>query len=72
MQANTANEHSDAPTHLPTMPVASKSRVRAPGPGSLVSYRTLAWNFQSSKQAVDASKYREPSPERLIKDDEQA
>ena len=39
---------------------------------SLVSYCTLAWNFQSSKQAVDASKYREPSPERLIKDDEQA
>ena len=57
---------------LPAKAVASRSVCAAACLSLLVSYSTLAWNFHCSKPAVDASKYREPSPERLIKDDEQA
>ena len=71
MQANTANEHSQM-LATPSSEACGEQAECVPPGCSLVSYRTLAWNFDSSKQAVDASKYSEPSPERLIKDDEQA
>ena len=70
MQASPASKHSEA-SNSPSSDACREQEPRACFTVyNLVSYRTLAWN--SSKQAVDASKYREPSPERLIKDDEQA
>ena len=67
MQANTANEHSDALTHLPTMPVASKSRVRA--------CFVLASDLPHASEKFPASKLcgtASNTGERFIKDDEQA
>ena len=72
MQANTVSKHSEA-SNSPSSDACREQEPRACFTVyNLVSYRTLAWNFDSSKQAVNAGKYREPSPERLIKDDEQA